>query len=107
MMQLILFLKTLNNHMGYTKEEAINNAKLFLSEVKELEDKYAMSFNSDTGDIYLSYKSSEENKHWDNVNIGWVGDGTELKVLEKTEADKKAEALAKLSHEDRKVLGLE
>jgi hypothetical protein len=91
----------------YTKEEAIQNAKIFLAEVKKLEEKHSLSFNSDTGDIYLSFKKNHTGgDQWGHVKIGWEGDGTGLKVKEKTLEDKKKKALSKLSEEDKKLLGL-
>ena len=88
----------------FSKREAILKAEDFLTEVKKLQDKYSLSFNSDTGDIYLSFKSSEDK--WDYINIGWEGDGTGMKVMEKTEEDIREEALSKLSDEEKKSLGL-
>ncbi len=97
----------------FTKEQAIDNAELFLVEVKKLEEKFSMSFNSDTGDIYLSYKPYEgvdleynKRKHWDTVKIGWIGDGTGIRVMEKKEDYKKVIALAKLTDEEKELLGL-
>ncbi len=90
----------------YTKEQAIENAKKFLEEVTLLEEKYSISFNSDKGDIYLSYQTSKKDKVWDFVNIGWTGDGTGLTVTEKTKDVKKEEALSKLTDEDKELLGL-
>lgn len=92
----------------FTKQEAIDNAEKFLAEVRELEKKYSTSFNSDTGDIYLTHKSSEKGEHWGNVKIGWEGDGTGLKVMEKSRADLSRKiALAKLTKADRVALGLD
>jgi hypothetical protein len=68
--------------MIYNKSEAIEVSKKFLKEVRLLEEKYGVSFNSDSGDIYLTYKSDEDGKVWDNIKIGWEGDGTGLKVME-------------------------
>lgn len=90
-----------------TKEEAIDASIKFLEEVRLLEEKHGVSLNSDTGDIYLSYKNADydvnyasSNKVWDSVKIGWEGDGTGLKVLEKKNDDIKKQALAKLTQED-------
>ncbi len=92
----------------YTKEEAIQNAEVFLAEVKALEEKHAMSFNSDTGDIYLSFKKNHTGSdQWGSVKIGWKGNGTGLIVKENTEEDKIQIALSKLSEDDIKSLGLE
>jgi hypothetical protein len=48
--------------MKYSKEEAIKIANDFIKEVNSLEKKYNMTFNSDTGDVYFSFKTNEENK---------------------------------------------
>jgi len=92
----------------YSKNEAITEASNFLGEVKKITDKYNMTFNSDTGDVYLSFQSSEKGKHWDNVKIGWDGDGSGLKVKEviKDKEYFKKQALAKLTDEERELLGL-
>jgi hypothetical protein len=68
--------------MKYTKEEAIVIANGFITEVNKLEKKYNMSFNSDTGDVYLSFKSNEDGKVWDSISLGWKGDGTGISVME-------------------------
>lgn len=96
----------MNYKKKFNKEEATNKAEEFLAEVRKLEEKHSITFNSDTGDIYLTYKSSKEGLHWGAIKIGWAGDGTGLKVMEKTKEDKRQEALSKLSEEDKKVLGL-
>jgi hypothetical protein len=91
----------------YTKEEAIQHAEKFLAEVRKLEEQYSLSFNSDTGDVYLSFKKNHTGSdQWGHVKVGWEGDGTGLKVMSKKKTDKVAEALSKLSEEDKKVLGL-
>lgn len=94
--------------MKYTKEEAIEAANNFISEVNKLEDKYNLTFNSDTGDIYLSFKTKEKDKVWDNISLGWDGNGSGIKVIEefKIKEKIKEQALSKLTDEERKVLGL-
>jgi hypothetical protein len=72
----------------YTKEEAINNSKLFIEELLKLQEKYSLRIDSDTGDVYISYQSSDTNRVWENIEIGWEGDGSSLKVIEKTKEDK-------------------
>lgn len=96
----------------YTKEEAIKVAMNFMNEINKIEEKYSMSFNSDTGDIYLSFKSKDKDKYWDSISIGWDeedGDGDDsIKVTEVSRKKKlKKEALSKLTDEEREVLGLE
>jgi hypothetical protein len=92
----------------YTKEEAIQHAENFLAEVRKLEEQYSLSFNSDREDVYLSFKKNHTGSdQWGSVKIGWKGDGTGLRVMEKEFLeDKKQKALAKLTEEDKKVLGL-
>lgn len=92
----------------YTKSEAIEKSREFLNELQLLEEKYSLSLNSDTGDVYISFKKSDRTSgyYWGSVNIGWEGDGTGLKVMEKTEEDIKNEALSKLTEEERKALGV-
>lgn len=92
----------------YTKNEAIKASKEFLKKVSSLEEEYGLSFNSDTGDIYLSYRTEEDNKYWDTVKIGWKGDGTGLKVFSKVKDDNyyKEKALSKLSEKEKEALGL-
>ncbi len=68
--------------MMYNKLDAIEASKEFLTEVRMLEEKYGVSFNSDSGDVYLTYKTNEDGKVWDNIKIGWEGDGSGLKVME-------------------------
>lgn len=94
--------------MKYSKEEAIKKAIDFIDEVQALEKKYNMSFNSDTGDIYLSYKSTGRDKVWDTISLGWDGDGSGLKVIEKEKikAKLRSKALSKLTSEEREALGL-
>jgi hypothetical protein len=93
--------------MKYTKEEAIEKANEFIKEVNELERKYNMTFNSDTDDVYLSFKTSERNKVWDSVKLGWEGNGSGIKVTEKSKIDKiKENALSKLTDEEKEILGL-
>ena len=92
----------------YSKAEAIENAKAFIKKVNELEEEFGFTFNSDTGDIYLSYKTKEEIPIWDSVRIGWAGDGSGLKVTEivKDSNYYKQQALSKLSKEEIEALGL-
>jgi hypothetical protein len=95
----------------YNKTEAVAASVEFLKELAVLQDKHGVSINSDEGDIYLTYKrepTSEDFHIWGTIDIGWEGDGTGLKVTEviKDEAYRKKQALAKLSPEDRKTLGL-
>ena len=94
--------------MEYTKQEAIKIAKDFIKEVNKLEKEYGMTFNSDTGDIYFSYRSKEKNKVWDHVSLGWDGDDSGIKVIEETKIKEKIreQALNKLTDEEREVLGL-
>jgi hypothetical protein len=94
--------------MKYSKEEAIKIANCFINEVNELEKKYHMIFNSDTSDVYLSFKTIEKNKVWDTISLGWNGDGTGIKVIEEVKMKEKIreQALNKLTDEERKVLGL-
>jgi len=97
-------------NITYRKEYAIEVAKLFLEEVQELEKKYAMNFNSDTGDIYLSFRLelNAEKKVWDTISLGWDGDGTQLKVIEEEKQKEilKQQALEKLTPEEKEALGL-
>ncbi len=94
--------------MKYSKEEAIKIAKDFINEVKKLQEKYNMRFNSNTGDVFFSYKTTEENKVWDTIALGWDGDGTPIKVIEEVKMIEKIkeQALNKLTTEERTVLGL-
>jgi hypothetical protein len=94
--------------MKYSKEKAINIANDFISDVNKLEKKYGMTFNSDTGDIYLSFKTTEKDKVWDTISLGWDGDGSGMKVIETTKMKQKIreQALSKLTDEERDVLGL-
>lgn len=89
----------------YTKNEAIETAHLFIEELHALQDKYSMSINADEN-ISLSYQSSKTGKYWGYVDIGWIGDGTGIKVLENVKKDKIDKALAKLSDEEKELLGL-
>lgn len=91
----------------YAKKEAIEIAKEFIKEVNKLEEKYDMSFNSDTGDIYFSFKSNEGTKVWDSISLGWDGDGSGIKVKESENIEElKQSALNKLTEKEKKVLGL-
>lgn len=91
----------------YTKEEAINAAKKLIKEVNIIEDEFGMSFNSDTN-IYLTFKSNDVGKVWDYVSLGWVGDGTPIRVIEEEKMREalKQKALNKLTEEERELLGL-
>lgn len=92
----------------YLKSDAIDSAKEFLKEVNKLEKKFGFSFNSDRSDFYLSYRTKEESRVWDSVKIGWIGDGSGLKVTEIVkDADYyKKQALSKLTPEEIEILGL-
>jgi len=94
--------------LEYNKPEAIKASKEFLKKVIKLQEEYGVSFNSDTGDVYLTYKSSEEDRHWDTIEIGWKGDGSPIKVTEKLKDKEfyKQQALSKLSDEELSALGL-
>ena len=94
--------------MKYTKNEAIIASRKFLKEVQKIEKKFGISISSDEADIYLQFRSSEEDKHWDVVHIGWDGDGTPLKVTDRIENKEyyKEQALAKLSDEEKDALDL-
>jgi hypothetical protein len=94
--------------MKYTKNEAIIIANEFIQEVNKLEKKYNMKFNSDTGDIYFSFESTENGKYWDTISLGWNGDNSGIKVIEAfNEKEKlKQSAIAKLTDEERKALGI-
>lgn len=95
--------------MHYTKIEAIEKAKEFIEEVNLLEKKYNLTLSSDTGDVYLNFKTKQVGKVWDTINLGWVGDGSGIKVTEVLKDDKyyKEKALSKLSEKERKALGLQ
>lgn len=94
--------------MEYTKKEAIAVAKKFIAEVNKLEKKYNMTFNSDTGDVYFSFKSKDEGKVWDNISLGWDGNGSGIKVIEEIKNKEKIRqsALKKLTKEEQDVLGI-
>lgn len=93
--------------MEYSKAEAIRISNDFIKEVNELEKKYGMKFNSDTGDVYLTFKTTEDDKYWDTISLGWNGDGTGIKVIEKPKSEKiREKALSKLTDEERRELGL-
>ena len=53
----------------YSKEEAIETSKLFLEEVRLLEEKYSISFNSDY-DIYLTFKNDKDIINFVRKNVG-------------------------------------
>lgn len=92
--------------MKYNKQEAILIAKEFIAEVNKLEQKYKMNFNSDTGDIYLSYQSNEDGKYWDSISLG--GEESIIEVVEEIRIKEKLkeQALAKLTIEERDALGI-
>jgi hypothetical protein len=93
--------------MKYTKKEAIVIANEFITEVNKLEKKYNMTFNSDTGDVYLSFKSNDDGKVWDSISLGWKGDGSGISVIEEIKIKEKIrQALDKLTYEERELLGL-
>ncbi len=94
--------------MEYSKEEAIKIANVFIEEVNRLEKKYDMTFNSDTGDVYFSFRTTKKDKVWDTISLGWEGDGTSIKVIEtiKMKEKLKEQALSKLTDEERDALGL-
>jgi len=94
--------------MKYTKNEAIVVANEFITEVNKLEKKYNMTFNSDTGDVYFSFKSKDVEKVWHNISLGWDGNGGGIKVVEeiKNKEKLKQSALDKLSQEERDALGI-
>jgi len=90
------------------KKAAIRNSKLFLEDLENLQNEHGVNINSDSGDIYLSYKDKytkySSGWKWEYIDINWIGDGTELKVM--TELTAKEIALSKLSEEDKVVLGI-
>lgn len=90
-----------------TKNEAIKKAKKYVKAVRKLNKKYGLKLNSDEN-IYLSFKTSDGDKVWDHVNIGWKGDGTGLKVLEsiKDKEYYREQALSKLSDQEKDALGI-
>lgn len=92
----------------YSKLEAIDSAKEFIGKVNKLERQYGLSFNSDTGSLYLSYKTKEGTPVWDSVKIGWKGDGTGIKVTEEVKDSDyfRKQALSKLTPEEIELLGL-
>lgn len=95
--------------MEYNKQEAILIAIEFMDEVNKLEKKYNMSFSSDTGDIYLQYKTNEKIfRVWDTIDLGWIDGQKGLKVIENHNNDDKIReiALSKLSDKEKEVLGL-
>lgn len=97
--------------MKYTKRKAIHAAKYFLAEVHQLEKRYGMNFNSDSGDIYLTFKTTEKAtlafSDWGHINIGWVGDGTGLQVVDSDIDEIREAALSKLTDEECEALGIE
>lgn len=97
----------MSDRKKYLKVEAIEAAKEFIKKVNKLEEEYGMIFNTDNS-IYLSYQSKEEGKHWDNIKLGWDGDGSPVKVKEviKDKEYYKQKALKKLDDKEREALGL-
>jgi septum formation topological specificity factor MinE len=67
------------------QSDILNSLK---EELLKLQEKYSLRIDSDTGDVYISYQSSDTNRVWENIEIGWEGDGSSLKVIEKTKEDK-------------------
>ena len=67
-----------------------------------------MTFNSDTGDVYLSFKSNDDDKVWDSISLGWKGDGSGIKVIEEIKIKEtiRQSALDKLTEAERELLGL-
>lgn len=97
----------MSEKLKLSKKEAIKNSEEFLKEVHKLEDEYGVSIGSDEGDIHLSFRTSKKDEVWDYVRIGWVGDGTDLKVMEEEYYENlKKEALSKLTEEEKEILGL-
>ena len=90
-----------------TKSEAIKKANEFLQKVKKLQNEYGLSFNSDTGDVYLSYQTTNTSKIWDSVKVGWKGDGSGIMVMEKSNEDYMKSGLKKLNPQERKALNLD
>ncbi len=92
----------------YSKVEAIENAKEFIKKVNDLEKEFGFSFNTDDDDIYLSYATKEGKPFYDTIKLGFIGDGSGIKVTERIK-DKnfhKKQALSKLSKEEIEALGL-
>ena len=95
----------------FTKIEAVDAGREFLRELHNLENKHGLKINTDEADLYLSFKkknpASCENI-WDNIDIGWKGDGSGLQVTEVIKDDEyyKKQALDKLSPEEKSALGL-
>ena len=98
----------INKNMKYTKQEAIQAATDFIKEVNKLEIKYSMTFNSDSGDIYFSFRSKDDEKIWDTISLGWVGDGSGIKVMEKIKNKEKLRqsALSKLTDDEKEALDI-
>lgn len=98
--------------MKYTKEEAIKVANDFITEVNKLEKKYNITFNSDTGDVYFTFKTKvnfcQYHLVWNTISLGWSGDGSGIKVIEESYNNEKLkeQAISKLSKEEREALGL-
>ena len=94
--------------MYKTKDEAITASEELIKKINKLEKEYGLSFNSDSGDVYLSFRL--EGKHWESVELGWIGDGS-ISVTETREIkeNEKKDALAKLTEptdEEKELLGL-
>jgi len=93
----------------FTQDEAIKSSRIFLKEVRELSKKHGLTFNSDTGDIYLSFKKADpgEGNHWGYVRVGWKGDGTGICVTDKIVSEVREEKLAKINKETDQELTME
>lgn len=98
----------MNMEKKYTKKDAIEASKEFLKKVRELENEFGISFNSDEGDdFYLTYLTKDTvGKGWSTIKIGWDGDSTGLKVQEDDTESIREQALSKLTEKELEVLGL-
>jgi len=54
----------MKNNTKYTKVDAIIMAHDFVKGIKELEERLGLSLNSDTGDVYLSFKLKNSKEVW-------------------------------------------
>ncbi len=95
----------------YTHKNAIEAANEFIDKVNKIEQEYGIKLNSDTGDIYLSYKKENpgEGNEWHHINLHWVGDGSGIKVKDVYKDEKtlrREKALSKLTEEDKEILGI-
>ncbi len=90
---------------NYSKEKAILIANEFVKGIHFLQKKYNMKLNSDCN-LHLSYYNNEKPTYRESIKIGWEGDGSDLKVLEKTKEHLRQQALSKLTNEEKEVLGL-